>query len=41
MEGTQMVGGTFQKILNPDDMGILEKAKRRIMGNVLYTDDKE
>jgi len=39
-EGVSMVGGTYQKILNPDEMGTLEKFKRRIMGNVIFTDDK-
>lgn len=39
-EGVSMVGGTYQKILNPDDMGTIEKLKRRIMGNVIFTDDK-
>lgn len=37
-EGTQMVAGTFQKILNPDDMGRFEKLKRRLVGNVLFTE---
>ena len=39
-EGVAMVGGTYQKIMNPDDMGALEKIKRRLMGNVIFTDEK-
>jgi hypothetical protein len=37
-EGSTMVGGTYQKILQPEDLGAFEKIKRRIMGNVLYVD---
>ena len=36
-EGTQMVAGTFQKILDPKEMGTLEKMKRRLVGDVLFT----
>ena len=35
-EGTQLVGGTYQKILDPKEMGFLDKAKRRLLGNVMY-----
>jgi hypothetical protein len=35
-EGTQLVGGTYQKILDPKEMGFLDKAKRRLLGNVIY-----
>ena len=36
IEGTQLVGGTYQKILDPKEMGFLDKAKRRLLGNVMY-----
>jgi len=35
-EGTQLVGGTYQKILDPKEMRFLDKAKRRLLGNVMY-----
>lgn len=38
MEGTQMVAGTYQKILDPKEMGTLDKMRRRLMGNVLFTE---
>lgn len=38
-EGTQLVGGVYQKILDPKEMGLFDKAKRRILGNVIYPED--
>lgn len=38
-EGTQLVGGTYQKILDPKDMGFFDKAKRKLLGNVIYPDE--
>ena len=38
-EGTQLVGGTYQKIMNPNEMGFFDKALRRIKGNVLYPEE--
>jgi len=38
-EGTQLVGGTYQKILDPDKMGTLDKIKRRLLGNVIYPEE--
>lgn len=37
-EGVQMVGGSFRKITEGDDLGRFERIKRRILGNVLYTE---
>lgn len=38
-EGTQLVGGTYQKILDPKEMGLFDKAKRRLLGNVIYPEE--
>jgi len=35
-EGTTLVSGSYQKLLNPDEMGTLEKLKKRLLGNVIY-----
>lgn len=37
-EGVELVGGIRQKIIDPDTMGTIEKIKKRMFGNVLFTE---
>lgn len=37
-EGVTISGGAFKRLLDPDEMSFFQKAKKRLMGDVLFTE---